>query len=116
MIIKAIITKLPDYEDNHYMVRIPFFEDNTKTEAEFSALLSYTPGIYGNYNIGDVVFISFENEKFNVPIILGKLYVASDLEKDGVGYGNFNILKTGDFSINSTLEDSDLNYIVLEEW
>lgn len=116
MILKAIIKKLPDYEDNHYIVRIPFFEDNTKTEAEFSALLSYTPGIYGNYNVGDVVFVSFENEKFNIPIILGKMYVPSDLTKDGIGYGNFNILKADDFSINNNTDILDLTYIVLEEW
>lgn len=114
MIIKAIIKKLPEYNDNHYTIRIPFFEDNTKKESEFTALLSYTPGIYGNYNIGDIVLISFENEKFNTPIILGKLYTGKIEEREGIGYANFDILKANNFSV----EDNglDLNYIILEEW
>lgn len=124
MIIKAIILETPQGDDNHYKIRIPFFEDHTKNEAEFEALLAYTPGIYNSYSVGDVVFISFENEKLDKPIILGKLYLREDQNKK-VGQANFYSVYSNNKNLtdkkitynNISVSDGDtLNYIVLGEW
>lgn len=80
MILKAFITELPYGDENIFKVRIPFLEDNTTNEMIFDALLCNQPGEYSGYNVGDCVFVSFENEKLNTPIILGKLYVSQDKE------------------------------------
>ena len=79
MILKAFITQLPDYGDNKFKVRVPFLEDNTTNEMVFDALLCNQPGEYNGYQIGDCVFVSFENEKLNTAIILGKLYIEDDM-------------------------------------
>lgn len=79
MILKAFITKLPDSGDNRFKVRVPFLEDNTTNEMVFDALLCNQPGEYNGYKIGDCVFVSFENEKLNTAIILGKLYIEDDM-------------------------------------
>ncbi len=127
MIIKAIIEDLPEQDDNHYTIRIPFLEDHTKNQVNFKALLSHTPGIYDSYQIGDVVFISFENEKLDMPIILGKLYTPWDIVK--IGSANFSNISSDDGKLkgssqkllnkistyNTTVGDN-LNYTVVGEW
>ena len=50
-------------------------EDNTNNRMIFNALLCNQPGCYEGYSVGDCVFVAFENNKMNTPIILGKLYV-----------------------------------------
>lgn len=134
MIIKAIIEELPEPGDNHYMIRIPFMEDHTKNKSIFSALLSHTPGIYDSYKVGDVVFISFENEKLDVPIILGKLYTPNREFVGSANFQNINIepkmstnnrrlADTGVVPIdlqpaNSSVITNNLSlgYIEIEEW
>ncbi len=83
MIIKGYIKQVPNDGDNIYKVRIPFLEDNTNNEMVFNALLCNQPGIYRGYKEGDCVFISFENDKLDVPIILGKLFVDINDSDDG---------------------------------
>ena len=80
MVLKAFVIKLPQSDDNMFKVRIPFLEDNTTNEMVFDALLCNQPGEYNGYNVGDCVFVSFENDKLNTPIILGKLYVNQEGE------------------------------------
>lgn len=81
MILKAYIAELPKRDDNIFKVRIPFMEDNTTNEMIFNALLCNQPGEYKGYRVGDCVFVSFENEKLDVAIILGKLYVNEDMDQ-----------------------------------
>ena len=73
MVFKAIIKSLPK-DNNKYLVRIPPLEDNTTKEMILPALLCNQPGEYGNYKVGDVVFVEFENNKLDVPVIIGRLY------------------------------------------
>lgn len=75
MVIKAFIKELPEPGDNHYLVRIPFLEDNTNQESVFTSIMMHQPGGYGGYQVGDCVLVSFENHEMKVPIILGKLDV-----------------------------------------
>ena len=74
MTTKAYIKSLPNEDTNMYTVEIPLMEDNTGNEAIFEAALSYTPGIYNGLKEGDCVFVTFEDDKYNTAIIVGKLY------------------------------------------
>lgn len=80
MILKAYIIELPKKDDNIFKVRIPFMEDNTTNEMVFKALLCNQPGDYKGYRVGDCVFVSFENDKLNTAIILGKLFIEEEEE------------------------------------
>jgi len=75
MILKGYIKSLPSKGSNIFRVRIPFLEDNTSREMIFDSLLCNQPGEYAGYEVGDCVFVIFENDKLNTPVILGKLFV-----------------------------------------
>lgn len=110
MILKGYIKNLPQKGSNIFRVRIPFMEDNTSREMIFDSLLCNQPGEYGGYEVGDCVFVIFENDKFNTPIILGKLFIdENDLVRshhivnnlDVTGHVNLPVTTTvGGYSIN----------------
>ena len=74
---RAYIVKIPENGDNHFKVRVPFMEDNTGEEAVYDALLCVSPTSYNGYSVGDVVFVTFENNKYNNCIILGKMFTST---------------------------------------
>ena len=84
---KAYITAKPEEGDNIFKVNIPLMADNVSEEALFDALLC-SNGNYNDYNVGDCVFVSFEDDKYNTAIILGKLF--TDVPKNNTAYGLFN--------------------------
>lgn len=90
MFTKALIVKTPEPGDNWYKVRIPLFEDTTGTEIIYNALCCHAPGTYGGFNPGDCVYVSFEDAKLNIPVIIGRLYVE---EQDDYSKGYFNNLE-----------------------
>lgn len=63
-----------------FTVRLPIFETANSNEANIykpftlDASLLMTPGNYMGYNIGDCVFIGFEDNDYSKPVILGKLF------------------------------------------
>lgn len=78
MLTKAIIQSL-DYTKNICRVRIPLFENAARNVnmIEADAQINIIPGIYNSYKTGDVVFIGFEEDKMELPVILGKLFVTA---------------------------------------
>lgn len=77
MLTKAIIESLPGSNSNKFLIRIPVLAKAGITNDPASlmeATLCYNPGLVDNYQVGDVVFVGFEDNKLNKPIILGKLY------------------------------------------
>ena len=81
MLTKAIIQKI-DQSKNTCIVRIPLFEQaSSNSFIETEATICITPGIYNNLFIGDIVIIGFEENKMELPIVLGKLFLNS-LAKD----------------------------------
>ena len=80
MITKGIIKSI-DYNGNTCIVRIPIFESSaTDTETTFEAIFSITPGMYNGYLENDVVLVSFEDNTYDKPIVLGKLYLGAAAE------------------------------------
>lgn len=81
MLTKAIIQSI-DYTKNMCRVRIPLFENASRNVnmIEADAQINIVPGIYNSYKTGDIVFIGFEENKMELPVILGKLFVSASAE------------------------------------
>jgi hypothetical protein len=81
MLTKAIIQSI-DYTKNMCRVRIPLFENASRNVnmIEADAQINIVPGIYNSFKTGDVVFIGFEENKMELPVILGKLFVSASTE------------------------------------
>ena len=88
MVTKAIIQSI-NTANNRCIVRMPLFEtaaNSTPVEAE--ALVSITPGLFNNLEVGDIVFIMFEESAIEKPIIIGKLFrgaMVEDAIRGGAG-------------------------------
>jgi hypothetical protein len=47
---------------------------------EADAQINIVPGIYNSYKTGDIVFIGFEENKMESPVVLGKLFISASTE------------------------------------
>ena len=117
MITKGIIKELPVGDNNKYIVEIPIFSSAgmTKNDLDASymeATLCYQPGILNSFNVGDVVFIGFEDNKKYKPIILGKLFLYEDVN-DNRGYALLQNLEVNGNSILS--KDTSLGDITVDK-
>ena len=94
MITKAKVRSI-NKAGNRCVVRMPLFETaSSASPVEAEALVSITPGLYTNIFINDVVFVAFEENALEKPIILGKLYTGSaDESTTPGGAGIFDSLK-----------------------
>lgn len=80
MVTKAIIQSIRN-NGTRCIVRMPLFESaSNDTPVEAEALVSITPGLYNNLAVGDVVFIAFEENALEKPIIIGKLFKGATYE------------------------------------
>lgn len=77
MITKAIIKEISTLEDNHFTVYIPLLRKANAPEssATLDATLVCIPGVDNAYTVGDVVYVDFEENQNNKPVIIGKLYL-----------------------------------------
>lgn len=89
MITKAEILSI-DFNSNKCAIRIPYFE-SAGTDGKITAEATFInpPGIYNGYKVGDIVLISFEDNRIHQPVIIGKLYLGANLEKQNTG-GSIN--------------------------
>lgn len=97
MLVKAIIEeKIDKYS---YRVRVPLLNklhssaNPTNTEDLSVAPICTTPGVEIVYNVGDIVFISFENNDYNHPVIIGNLF------RDGIS-GSYNSINTTNLNVS----------------
>ena len=78
MITKALVEKVID--KYHIKVRIPIYNRVTSspmytpTEELSVAVISTVPGTSPNLQVGDIVFVGFEDNDIGKPIILGTLF------------------------------------------
>jgi len=87
LITKAIIQSI-NPAGNRCKVRMPLFEtaaNHNPIVAE--ALVNIPPGMFNSFAVGDVVFVAFEENALEKPIILGKLFRGAEIEGNIRGGG-----------------------------
>ena len=94
MVTKAIVRSI-NRAGNRCIVRMPLFETaSSAAVVEAEALVNITPGMFNNLFVGDVVFVAFEENALEKPIILGKLFKGTaDENKTSGGAGILDTLK-----------------------
>lgn len=71
---------------NRCIVNLPLFQTASSTEpVDIEALISITPGMFNNLFVGDVVFVAFEENALEKPIVIGKLYKGASIENNTLG-------------------------------
>jgi hypothetical protein len=65
-------------ETNLCCVDIPIFNKTGNKQPKLHATMVLQPGIYGGYDVGDIVFIAFTDNTLGRPIVLGRLYQGSN--------------------------------------
>ena len=94
MVTKAEIKSI-NGAGNRCIVRMPLFETAASSApVQAEALVSITPGLFNNLVVGDVVYVAFEENAIEKPIIIGKLFkgTASENAVNG-GAGILDTLK-----------------------
>lgn len=83
MITKALIKKTADLKDNHFLIYIPLLRKANAPEesAYLSATAIVFPGAENMYNVDDVVYVGFEDNLADKPVILGKLYTGKETKE-----------------------------------
>lgn len=85
MVTKGIIRSI-NRAGNRCVVRMPLFETAASSvPVEVEALVSITPGMFNNLFVNDVVFVAFEENALEKPIIIGKLYIGAGNENNTLG-------------------------------
>lgn len=85
MVTKALVRSI-NGAANRCIVRMPLFETaSNSAPVEAEALVSITPGLFNNLVVGDVVFVAFEENSIEKPIIIGKLFRGTSDENNVQG-------------------------------
>ena len=127
MFTEAVIIAI-DRLSNNCKIRIPLFETvNSGNKVILNARIAIIPGIYNSYDIDDIVYITFENNRVDMPIVISKVYTTNvEEEKNNCGTVNcaaLNVLNVAalpaDTVINfdNTIKDKNLyaNYNTLDK-
>lgn len=108
MLTKAEIVSI-DRTGNRCVVNMPLFQTAANSSAvTATALVSITPGQFNNLFVGDIVFIGFEENALEKPVILGKLYRGATHETDtngGAGiFSSLQVNKSASIPASTTFE------------
>lgn len=121
MIQKAIIES-KESDGYHFKVRIPVMHKiegvpgATSYEELPTALVCFAPGCIPNLNVGDVVYVGFENGQYSEPVILGMLLNDSSYSNSSASIqaDTFNVAVNADLpSTGVKIGDVDLNDLLL---
>lgn len=118
MITKAIVKSTPGVNSNKYRVYIPLLRNanDEEIDATFDAALCFTNGLFYSVSVDDVVYVAFEDNYYEKPVIIGKLY--TNREDKGniptqITVKTINVLDKAQFPSNTTISDKTLDNIVL---
>lgn len=107
MLLKGIIV---GYNGNKYKVRIPTFEVAGNAQKYIvDATVAYEPGNIKGLLIDDVVYVGFENNDIDRPVILGKLLTNNE-EKASAFYKAADLEVSGSTKLSSNTQIGDINY------
>lgn len=110
-IIKAINRDGGNHKNNKYLVELNIFQipgDLNISHYEYEANCSAIPGQYAAYNVGDKVYVSFLNQDYSLPIILGKIYQGNT--EESCSYLNIQSLQiTNNAKLPSDTEIGDIS-------
>lgn len=116
MITKAIVKAVPGTDNNKYTVYIPLFRNanDSEVDATFDATLCFFNGVFYSISIDDVVYVAFEDNYYEKPVIIGKLYTGNE-DKNNVPTQitakTIKVLDKAQFPSNTTISDKTLNDI-----
>lgn len=106
MVTKAVIRSI-NGAGNRCLVEMPLFRTSAAAPpVTAEALVCITPGMFGNLEVGDIVFIAFEENALEKPIIIGKLFTNAGNEgsiRSGAG-----VLDTLKVNSDATIPSSTL--------
>ena len=105
MVTKAIIT---DISNNTCTVRIPLF-DTVKSISDGvpGTTFATPPGFSNSYQVGDIVFIYFEDNEVNKPIVIGKLYLTNQTKcVGGIYCEDLQVSNSASLPINTKIVQS----------
>lgn len=111
-ITKAVVRRLNTEKDNHFLVYIPLLQkaNDKEVNATMEATLVSIRGIDKTIKVGDVVYVSFEDNKLSKPVILGKLYLGELYEKDsGITIVSDSLTVNKSTTLNNTATISGIN-------
>lgn len=82
MLLKGIVQKNPNNQfgtysanDTRIYITIPDFESpGSNYHQIIECSMSYTSGNLNPYAVGDIVWVAFEKNQLNIPVVIGKLY------------------------------------------
>lgn len=112
MITKATVESI--LNDKTYQVRIPIIDKTKKSSLTnnilSTAVISSQINCPLNFRVGDVVFVDFEENNYNRPVILGSLYTGSNSKtKPTVNLNSLEVTESATLS-NSVTIGKDIKY------
>lgn len=118
MITKAIVKSTPSVNSNKYTVYIPLLRNanDSEVDATFDATLCFTNGLFYSVFVDDVVYVDFEDNYYEKPVIIGKLYTNREDKNNiptQITVKTINVLDKAQFPSNTTISDKTLDNIVL---
>ena len=74
MLTKGIVKSI-NRTGNRCIVELPLFQTaSDQSPVELEATINITPGLFNNLFVNDIVFVSFEENALEKPVVLGKLF------------------------------------------
>lgn len=109
MITKAIVRGIPDVNNNKYRVYIPLFRNanDSEIDATFEATLCFLNGVFYSLAVDDVVYVDFEDNYYEKPVIIGKLYTNKEDKKaipTQLTVKTINVLDKAQFPSNTEID------------
>lgn len=109
MIQKGIVKEVQQAE-NRIIVRIPLYETAGGNEALFSCVIANQPGIINGYIEGDIVFVDFENNSLDYPVVVGNLYRGLNEIKSKSGFVGDSISVEGSSKFSTDFQVGEISY------
>lgn len=109
MITKAIVKGIPDVNNNKYRIYIPLLRNanDSEIDATFDATLCFLNGVFYSLAVDDVVYVEFEDNYYEKPVIIGKLYTNKE-DKNNIPtqltVKTINVLDKAQFPSNTEID------------